>query len=154
VRKLKNTLELIKRAIIITLILNSIILIGVPAGHGYGIMVMFEFISIPSLLKNGIDFQKEYPFESSLIITALISLIGKIILIVSLFSKRILEKKLWIYIGLLLMIIAFLIVVYGAWDYDTFLFAITLGSGIPFLMYFGRVIYLMNKSKSLVKQVN
>ena len=78
-------------------------------------------------------------------------MIGKMILIVCLFSKRILEKKLWIYIGLLLMIIAFLIVVYGAWDYDTFLFAITLGSGIPFLMYFGRVIYLMNKSKSLVK---
>lgn len=52
------------------------------------------------------------------------------------------------------MIIPFLIIVYGAWNYDTFLFAITLGSGIPFLMYFGRVIYLINKSKSLVKQVN
>ncbi len=153
-RKLKNSLELIKRAIIITLILNSIILIGVPAGHGYGIMAMFEFISIPSLFKNGIDFQKEYPFESSLILTALVSLIGKIILIVCLFSKRILEKKLWVYIGLFLMIIPFLIIVYGAWNYDTFLFAITLGSGIPFLMYFGRVIYLINKSKSLVKQVN
>ncbi|WP_289046389.1 hypothetical protein [uncultured Olleya sp.] len=145
---------MIKRAIIITLILNSIILIGVPAGHGYGIMAMFEFISIPSLFKNGIDFQKEYPFESSLILTALVSLIGKIILIVCLFSKRILEKKLWVYIGLFLMIIPFLIIVYGAWNYDTFLFAITLGSGIPFLMYFGRVIYLINKSKSLVKQVN
>ena len=134
--------------------MNSIILIGVPAGHGYGVMAMFEFISIPSLFKNGINFQKEYPFESSLILSALVSLIGKIILIVCLFLKNISKKTVSVYIGLSLMIIAFFVVVYGAWNYDTFLFAITLGSGIPFLMYFGRVIYLLNKSKSLVKQVN
>lgn len=139
---------MIKRAIILTLILNSIILIGVPAGHGYGIMIMFEFISIPTLIKNGFDFQKEYPFESSLIFIALVSLIGKLISIVLLFSKNILNKKNWIYIGLTLMLISFFIVCYGAWNYDNFLFAITFGSGIPFLMYFGRVLYLINKEKN------
>jgi hypothetical protein len=138
---------LIKKAIILTLILNSIILIGVPAGHGYGIMIMFEVISIPMLIQNGFDFQKEYPFESSLILIALISLIGKLTLIVLLFSKKILNKQNWIYIGMTLMLISFLIVCYGAWNYDNFLFAITLGSGIPFLMYFGRVLYLTNKEK-------
>lgn len=138
---------MLKRAIIITLILNSIILIGVPAGHGYGIMIMFEFISIPSLIKKGFDFQKEYPFESSLIFTALVSLIGKLISIVLLFSKDILQKNNWIYIGLTLMLISFLFVCYGAWYYDSFLFAVTLGSGIPFMMYLGRVIYLMNKAR-------
>ncbi|MBU3011115.1 hypothetical protein KO506_06855 [Polaribacter vadi] len=139
---------MIKRAIIITLILNSIILIGVPAGHGYGIMVMFEFISIPTLIKNGFDFQKEYPFESSLILIALVSLIGKLISISLLFSKNILNKKNWIYSGLTLMLISFLFVCYGAWEYDSFLFAITLGSGIPFLMYFGRIIYLIKKENN------
>ena len=139
---------MIKRAIIITLILNSIILIGVPAGHGYGIMVMFEFISIPTLIKSGFDFQKEYPFESSLILIALVSLIGKMISILLLFSKNILNKKNWIYIGLTLMLISFLFVCYGAWEYDSFLFAITLASGIPFLMYFGRVLYLINKANN------
>jgi len=139
---------LIKKAIILTLILNSIILIGVPAGHGYGIMIMFEVISIPMLIQNGFDFQKEYPFESSLILIALISLIGKLILIVLLFSKKILNKQNWIYIGMTLILISFLIVCYGAWNYDNFLFAITLGSGIPFLMYFGRVLYLINKEKN------
>ena len=134
--------------------MNSIILIGVPAGHGYGIMAMFEFISIPSLLKNGINFQKEYPFESGLTLLGLISLIGKIILVACLFSTKIFKKKVRIYIGLGLIIIPFLIVIYGAWEYDTFLFAVTLGSGIPFLMYFGRVIYLIKKNKSLIKQVN
>lgn len=109
---------------------------------------MFEFISIPTLIKNGFDFQKEYPFESSLIFIALVSLIGKLISIVLLFSKSILNKKNWIYIGLTLMLISFLFVCSGAWNYDSFLFAVTLGSGIPFVMYFGRVIYLMNKENN------
>lgn len=146
--KLKNSLELIKRVLIITLILNSIILIGVPAGHGYGIMIMFEFISIPTLIKNGFDFQKEYPFQSSLILIVLVSLIGKLISILLLFSKNILNKKNLIYIGLLLMLISFLFVCYGTWNYDNFLFAVTLGSGIPFLIYFGRVLYLIKKQNN------
>ncbi|TKD67233.1 hypothetical protein [Flavobacterium sp. ASW18X] len=144
---------MIKRAIIITIILNSIILIDVPAGHGYGIMAMFEFISIPTLIKNGFDFQKEYPFESSLILIALVSLIGKLISISLLFSKNILNKKNWIYVGLTLMLISFLFVCYGAWEYDNFLFAITLGSGTPFLMYFGRILYLIKKEKSKTELV-
>ena len=109
---------------------------------------MFEFISIPTLIKSGFDFQKEYPFESSLILIALVSLIGKMISILLLFSKNILNKKNWIYIGLTLMLISFLFVCYGAWEYDSFLFAITLASGIPFLMYFGRVLYLINKANN------
>ena len=142
---------MIKRAILITLILNSIILIGVPAGHGYGIMIMFEFISIPTLIKNGFDFQNEYPFESSLIFTSLVSLIGKLISIALLFSKDIFNRRNWIYFGLTLILISFLFVCYGAWNYDSFLFIITLGSGIPFLMYYGRVLYLINKENNKPK---
>ena len=135
---------MIKRAIILTLILNSLILIGVPAGHGYGIMIMFEFISVPSLIKNGINFKENYPFNS-LVLLGLISLLGKLALIISLFYKKISDKKTLIYSGLGLLLSAFLVVVLGAWNYDTFLFAVTFGSGIPFLMCFGRVVYLMNK---------
>jgi len=148
VRKLKN-FKVIKRAIVITAILNSIILIGVPAGHGYGIMVMFEFMSIPSLIRNGFEFEKGYPFESGLMLIGFVSLIGKLLLISSLFYKRILNKNVLIYSGLILMLIPFLAVTYGAWDYDRFLFLITLGSGIPFLMYLARVIYFMNKEEKI-----
>ncbi|KQC33773.1 hypothetical protein AAU57_10845 [Nonlabens sp. YIK11] len=144
---------MIKRAIIITLILNSIILIGVPAGHGYGIMLMFEFISIPTMVKNGFDFQKEYPFQSSLILIAMVSLIGKLILIFLLFSNNILNKKNWIYIGLTLMLMPILFVCYEAWEYDNFLFAITVGSGIPFLLYFGRILYLIEKKNNKTELV-
>ena len=134
---------MIKRAIIITLILNSIILIPVPAGHGYAIMALFEFISIPSLIQDGIKFGNEYPYDRGIVIIGLISLIGKIILIVSLFQKKIEDKKRQIYTGLSLILIAFILVSLGAWEYDLILFAFTFGSGFFFLAYLGRVIYLM-----------
>ncbi|WP_299103557.1 hypothetical protein [uncultured Winogradskyella sp.] len=139
---------MIKRAIIITLILNSIILIGIPSGHGYGIMILIEYLSVRNIIEFGFEFDKNYPYESSLFLIAIVSLIGKLISIGPLFSKNILTKKNWIYIGLTLMLISFLFVCYGAWEYDSFLFAITLGIGIPFLMYFGRVFYLIRKENN------
>ena len=98
---------MLKRAIILTIIFNSIILIGIPAGHGYGIMILFEFISLPHIIKNGIHLQEVYPFQSSLILMTLFSFIGKLISIITLFFKNILSKKNLIYIGLILMLISF-----------------------------------------------
>jgi phosphoglycerol transferase MdoB-like AlkP superfamily enzyme len=135
------------------LILNSIVLIGVPSGHGYGIMIMFEFISIPMLIENGFDFQKEYPFESSFILIVLVSLLGKLVLILLLFSKKVLDHTKWIYLGLFLTLISFLFCCCGVGNYNNLLLAITFGSGIPFLMYFGRVLYLINQEKSKAKLV-
>ena len=123
-------------------------MIGVPAGHGYGIMIMFEFISIPSLIGKGINFSENDPFNS-LVLLGLISLLGKAALIISLFYKKISDKKTLIYSGLGLLLSAYIGIVLGAWNYDTFLLAVTFGSGIPFLMYFGRVIYLMNRKVSI-----
>ena len=112
---------MLRRAIIITIILNSVILIGVPAGHGYGLMAMFEFLSIPYLIRNGIELG---------IMTAFISLIGKVFLIVSLFYKELRDKRILIYAGLLLVLIPFMSISYEAWQYDNFLFKVTFGSGI------------------------
>ncbi len=53
-------------------------MIGVPSGHGYGIMIMFEFISIPSLIKDGINLSKNYPFIG-LMLLGLVSLLGKVL---------------------------------------------------------------------------
>ena len=139
---------MIKRALIITLILNSIILIGIPSGHGYGIVILIEYLGVRNIIESGFDFDKNYPYESSLFLIAIVSLIGKLIIIGILLLKNILTKKNWIYIGLTLILISFLIVCYETWNYDNFLFAVTLGSGIPFLMYFGRVSYLINKQKN------
>ena len=106
---------------------------------------MFEIISIPTIIKIGVNYQKDYPFESNLVFIALISLIGKLISIILLFSKDFSNKNIWMYIGLTLMLIPLIAVCFGAWNYQKFLFFLTLGSAIPFLMYLGRVIYLSNK---------
>lgn len=139
---------MIKRAIILSLILNSIIIIGIPSGHGYGIMILIEYIGVRNIIENGFEFSKEYPYESRLFLIALISLIGKLILITLLFSKNILNQKKWVYAALTLILVSFLFVCYLTYNYDYLLFAIILVSGVPFLMYYGRVMYLINKNKS------
>lgn len=140
---------MIKKALIITLFLNSIILIAVPAGHGAGLMIMIEYISVQSLFESGFSFQKDYPFESSLILFGLVSLIGKLVVIATLFSRDILTKRVWVYIGLTLMLMTFLAICYGAWQQDNFLFAITFGSGIPFLIYYGYIFHQINKERKV-----
>ena len=62
---------MIKRAIIITLILNSIILIGIPSGHGYGIMILIEYLGVRNIIEYGFEFDKNYPYESSLFLIAI-----------------------------------------------------------------------------------
>jgi len=109
---------------------------------------MFEFLCIPEILKYGIEFKKEYMFESSILLIVLVSLIGKVIVIFSLFSEKILERKNLIYFGLILMLITFFIVLIGIWKFDTLIIAITFGTGIPFLIYSGKIMYLMNKEIS------
>ncbi|WP_459212402.1 hypothetical protein [Aquimarina rhabdastrellae] len=137
-----------RKALIITIILNSIIIVLVPEGHGGGIMILFEIFLIPEIIENSIDIQKISFHENKLEVAIFISLIGKLILLSSLFFKKIFNSKIWIKIGLALMLISFLSVCYKTGDYDNFLFVITLGSGIPFLMYYGRIIYLINKGKN------
>jgi hypothetical protein len=138
---------LIKRALIITLILNSIIIVLVPEGHGGGIMILFEVIVIPELIENGINIQKINTLENYLGLAILVSLIGKLILIPSLFLKKIINAEIWIKIGLTLLLISFSSICFKAWSNGFALFAITLVSGIPFLIYFGKILYLINKEK-------
>ena len=111
-------------------------------------MILIEYLGVRNIIEYGFEFDKNYPYESSLFLLAIFSLIGKLISIGLLFSKSILNKKNWIYIGLTLMMVSYLFVCYKTWNYNSLLFAIAFGSGIPFLMYFGRVLYLINKEKN------
>ena len=70
----------------------------------------------------------------------LFSILGKIVLITSLFlSKR---KQTIRTLGLATLFFSWILLFYYNWDFG-FLTVLTLGCSIPFLMYFGRVIYLM-----------
>ena len=136
-----------KKAIILVLILNSIIVIGIPEGHGGGIMILFEMIIIPELVENGIDILKMNILE----VVILISLIGKLILISTLIFKEIFKIKILIKFGLALLLFSFLSLSHKAWKYDNFLFTITFGSGIPFLIYCVRTLYFLNKENKKSK---
>ena len=136
---------MIKRALLFCCILNSIILIGIPAGHGYGVWSMIEIASLPTLWNSGFELHNEYPFGGSHLVAAFISLIGKLLSIGLLFSKNIIEKKSWILIGQIAILLPFLFIVYETWVYDQFLFTMTFGSGILYLLYMGRVFYLIRE---------
>lgn len=135
---------MIKKALLIAVIFNSIILIGIPSGHGYGIMILIEYLGIAYIIENGFTISKEFPIEGSLLLSAIVSFIGKLMIVIILFAKKIIHKKSLIYIGLSLMLIAFILICYKVWSFDSFLFIITLGSGIPFILYYARVLYLIN----------
>ena len=115
-------------------------MIVIPSGHGGGLMIMLETLCIPLIIENGIKIKSQYPFESNLLLIILLSLIGKIILTLNLFSKEILKSKKLIYFGLTLMLIAFISIVIGILKYDYLIILITLGSGIPFLIYSWRLV--------------
>ncbi len=111
-------------------------------------MILFEILLTPEIIENGIDIGKINFLENNIGIAITLSLIGKLILISSLFIKKIFKAKIWIKIGLTFLLISFLSICHKAWNDGFSLFAITLGSGIPFLMYFGRILHLINKEKN------
>lgn len=87
----------IKLVKIFTILIHSFIIIGV--GHGIGILLFFELPSIPYLIKNGFELESlTGEFHERLILVGLISIIGKTILIISLFNKSQRNKG---FIGLL-----------------------------------------------------
>jgi len=136
---------LIKNKLIAALILNAIIIIVIPSGHGGGPLIMLEFFSLPLILENGIKIKSEHPFESYILLIILISLIGKIIVIFNLFSKEIIKSKKYIYFGLSVMLIAFTCILISILKYAPIIPLITLGSGIPFLIYCYKSVRLINK---------
>jgi hypothetical protein len=134
--------------VLITLILHSIILVAIPAGHGYGIMIVLEFISISSIIKSKNEIMRTSFLESSVLLFTLIFIMEKLILIALLFSKNILISRRLLYFGLILMVAAFLLICSKTWIYGSFLLIMVLSSGMPFLMYFGRVLYMTKKNKN------
>ncbi|WP_028374939.1 hypothetical protein [Leeuwenhoekiella sp. MAR_2009_132] len=89
----------IKKLIIFTLLIHCFIVIG--AGHGIGVMGMIDvigIISVPLMLKNGIEFNLNGGFEDRLSLVIILSILGKFTLIISLFLKNIRTKNLTDYL--------------------------------------------------------
>jgi hypothetical protein len=119
-----------RNSIILTVILHSFIILGV--GHGIGIMGIIDIASIPNLIEN-YGFTLNGEFSDKIMTIGLISLIGKILLIISLFLKTKLCERILEIVGILLLWISVYFLTSGNWNYNS-VYEIAFWTSIPFLI--------------------
>jgi hypothetical protein len=121
----------IKKIKIFTIILHSFIIIG--AGHGIGILLFFDYLSVANLFKNGLEYNLNSDYQDRLMLVGLISMIGKITLIFSLFVNIKWIKNLTGLLGILFLWISVYFLTSGSWSYD-WLYEFSFWTSIPFLI--------------------
>jgi len=119
-----------KKIKIFTIIIHSFIILGV--GHGIGIMGIMDIASIPNLI-DGYGFTLKGEFNDKIVSIGLISLIGKTLLIVSLFLKHELRKRVFEIIGIILLWISVYFLTSGNWS-DNSVYEIAFWTSVPFLI--------------------
>ena len=119
-----------RNSIILTVTLHSFIIIG--AGHGIGIMGIIDIASIPNLIDD-YGFTLSGEFNDKIMSIGLISLIGKVLLIYSLFLKSELYKRIFEIVGILLLWISVYFLSSGNWSYN-FVYAIAFWTSVPFII--------------------
>ena len=132
----------IKKVKIFTILIHSFIIIG--AGHGIGIMGMIDIASIPNLIDN-YGFTLSGNFDDNIMSIGLFSLIGKILLIFSLFIKVNRIKNLTGLIGISLLWISVYFLTSGNWNYES-LYELAFWTSIPFLISSIILTYLIIKN--------
>jgi hypothetical protein len=146
----------IKKTKLNTILLHSLIVIG--AGHGIGIMGIFDvigIIQIPEIYENGIKYNINGEYQDRLSLVVIFSMIGKIILITSLFIAKI--KNIITFIGIIFLWISIYFLTSGNWSYD-WLYGFSFFTSIPFFIYsiiLTKLIFEnMNQNKKLNINVN
>jgi hypothetical protein len=146
----------IKKTKLYTILLHSLIVIG--AGHGIGIMGIFDvigIIQIPEIYENGIKYNINGEYQDRLSLVVIFSMIGKIILITSLFIAKI--KNIITFIGIIFLWISIYFLTSGNWSYD-WLYGFSFFTSIPFFIYsiiLTKLIFEnMNQNKKLNINVN
>ena len=92
-----------------------------------------DFACIPQIIENGIQNNNLGDFGDNLILVGLISLIGKIMVIISLFITKEPNKNITGVIGLFVLWVSFFVLVSGNWSYDP-LYELAFWTGFPFLI--------------------
>ncbi|TXK71900.1 hypothetical protein [Mesonia sp. K4-1] len=144
----------IKKTKLYTILFHSLIIIG--AGHGIGIMGIFDvigIIQIPEIYKNGIIFNINGDYQDRLSLVVIFSIIGKIILITSLFLNKNLIKNLITLIGIIILWISVYFLTSGNWYYD-WLYGFSFLTSIPFLIYSIKLIRLIIENIKQNKKLN
>jgi hypothetical protein len=123
----------VKKTKLYTILLHSLIVIG--AGHGIGIMGIFDvigIIQIPEIYENGIKYNINGEYQDRLSLVVIFSIIGKILLITSLFIGKI--KNIITFVGIIFLWISIYFLTSGNWSYD-WLYGFSFFTSIPFLIY-------------------
>ena len=123
----------VKKTKLYTILLHSLIVIG--AGHGIGIMGIFDvigIIQIPEIYENGIKYNINGEYQDRLSLVVIFSIIGKILLITSLFIDKI--KNIITFVGIIFLWISIYFLTSGNWSYD-WLYGFSFFTSIPFLIY-------------------
>ncbi|MBU3012309.1 hypothetical protein KO506_12910 [Polaribacter vadi] len=118
------------KSIIITIILHSFIILGV--GHGIGIMGIIDIASIPNLIDD-YGFTLSGEFNDKIMSIGFISLIGKVLLIISIFLKSEFYKRILEIAGILLLWTSVYFLSSGNWSYNS-VYEIAFWTSIPFLI--------------------
>ena len=132
----------IRKVKIFTILFHSFIIIG--AGHGIGIMGIIDIASIPNLIDN-YEFTLNGNFDDNIMSIGLLSLIGKILLIFSLFMKINRIKNLTGLIGISILWITVYFLTSVNWNYNS-LYELAFWSSVPFLISSLILTYLIIKN--------
>ncbi|MXN92059.1 hypothetical protein GR160_12560 [Flavobacterium sp. Sd200] len=131
-----------KQTKILIIIFHSTIIIA--AGHGVGIMIFCDIMGMTSLFERATI---QVSYDLNFLIVGAASLIGKIMMALSLLLNTARVKNTAAILGLIFLIAAFIIVLFAIAD-GSFAFNLTLLSGLPFLWYSYRLIYLLLKKNN------
>lgn len=104
-----------RNLIILLIVLNSLIIVAVPSGHGYGILAVFDWLSVSSLFTSEVASGEADPWFLQLLRAGGISLAAKILLVISLFISNIKLKNALRIIGLLSLMLVFVLIVNLMW---------------------------------------
>jgi hypothetical protein len=118
------------KSIILIIILHSFIILGV--GHGIGIMGIIDIACIPNLIDD-YGFTLSGEFNDKIMSIGFISLIGKVLVIISIFLKSEFFKRILKIIGILLLWVSVYFLSCGNWTYNS-VYKIAFWSSIPFLI--------------------
>lgn len=123
-------MKIVNRLIILTIVFNFLIPIG--AGHGIGVLGVFEIFGLTELIQGEAIFNFIGTYEERLYTAAAIALFGQIVLLFAFFRKLLIQKYLTIYAGLFILFFSYFILTLNLLDstLDSFSF----WAGIPFVI--------------------
>lgn len=131
---------------LLTIGLNFLIIISI--GHGAIFFVFIEYFAVQGIFDHAQKFSLTGTYEERLPLSGLISLIGQIILALSLLLKNLTMKKFSIYLSIIILLFSFVILVSGTFEdsIDGFTFL----TGLPFII---AIVFLTASTIRLRKQL-